>query len=93
MTFDDMKEYLNKIQNDSAQTKTLNAILACYQQVKILEQLVIDLQKKVNEIINEWNEQVTAEALNSDIEEDTPEWDAINEATVPADSQTVEEVK
>lgn len=97
MTIDEMSSYLNQIQNSSPQTKILSAILTCFQEVKQLEGLVIELQKKVNQIIGNWNTEIegvkNAEALNSDIEEDTHEEDIIDELTVPADSQSIEEVK
>ena len=58
MTFENMQEYLNKIQADRFQTKIMNALLSTYQEVKTLEKLVVELQQKVNEIISNWNEEI-----------------------------------
>ena len=51
MSFEEMQEFLNSIQAQKTQTKMMNAILTCFQEVKILEKMVVELQKKVNEII------------------------------------------
>lgn len=58
MTFEDMQNFLNGIQAEKPQTKIMNAILSCYQEVKILEKMVVELQEKVNEIIGNWNEEI-----------------------------------
>lgn len=71
MTKDEMFQYLNKIQEESESTKMLNAIATCFSEIKFTQDMVIDLQKKVNEIIDKLNnEEQSAEALNTDIQED-----------------------
>ena len=62
MTFEDMQKFLNKVQQEKTETKIMNALLACYQQVKNLEAVVIELQKKVNEIISNWNVEIEGAA-------------------------------
>lgn len=62
MTFEDMQKFLNKVQQEKAETKIMNALLTCYQQVKNLEAVVIELQKKVNEIISNWNTKIEGAA-------------------------------
>ena len=61
MTFQEMQEFLNRIQAEKPQTKIMNAVLTCYGEVKTLEGLVIELQQKVNEIIQNWNRQMQPE--------------------------------
>lgn len=83
MTFEDMQNFLNGIQAEKPETKIMNALLSCYQEVKGLEKMVIELQEKVNEIIGNWNEEIegvegtevveAADALNE--EEDAPDAD------------------
>ena len=91
MTFNDMQEYLNQIQKDRFQTRIMNAVLTCYQEIKTLEQAIIQTQQKVNEIIRSLNNQTeNAEALNPDIEEDEHQEDIIDECTGSADSNTQE---
>lgn len=58
MTFEEMQSFLNGIQAEKTQTKIMNALLSCYQQVKTLEKLVIELQEKVNQIAKNWNEEI-----------------------------------
>lgn len=70
MTFEDMQKFLNKVQQEKTETKIMNALLACYQQVKNLEAVVIELQKKVNEIISNWNIEIEG-AAPVEQEEDT----------------------
>ena len=81
MTKDEMFQYLNKIQEESESTKMLNAIATCFSEIKFTQDMVIDLQKKVNEIINKLNneeeEEQSAEALNTDIQEDNQERNGI----------------
>ena len=82
MTVQDMQKYLSNLQNDRYQTKVLNAILTCFSETKQLERLVIELQQKVNEIITNLNTKIEgADALNNDIQEDTPQEDLIEEDT------------
>lgn len=92
MTFNDMQEYLNQIQKDRFQTRIMNAVLTCYQEIKTLEQAIIQTQQKVNEIIRSLNNQTeNAEALNPEITEDTEQADIIVEDTGSASSSTPEE--
>ena len=58
MSFEEMQEFLNSIQAQKTQTKMMNAILTCFQEVKILEKMVVELQEKVNEIIGNWNTEI-----------------------------------
>ena len=58
MSFEEMQEFLNGIQAQKPQTKMMNAILTCFQEVKILEKMVVELQEKVNEIIGNWNAEI-----------------------------------
>lgn len=62
MSFEEMQEFLNGIQAQKPQTKMMNAILTCFQEVKILEKMVVELQKKVNEIIGNWNTEIEGAA-------------------------------
>ena len=62
MSFEEMQEFLNGIQAQKPQTKMMNAILTCFQEVKILEKMVVELQKKVNEIIGNWNTEIEGPA-------------------------------
>lgn len=102
MKFEDMRDFLQEIQNNDPQTKIMNAVLTCFQETKQLETLVIELQNKVNEIIIEWNKiqkednedkHESAEALNNDMPGDTPQEDMINEDTGAASLTTSEEVE
>lgn len=102
MKFEDMRDFLQEIQNNDPQTKIMNAVLTCFQETKQLETLVIELQNKVNEIIIEWNKiqkednedkHESAEALNNDMPEDTPQEGMINEDTGAAALTTSEEVE
>lgn len=91
MTFNDMQEYLNQIQKDRFQTRIMNAVLTCYQEIKTLEQAIIQTQQKVNEIIRSLNNQTeNAEALNPEITEDAEQADIIVEDTDSASSSTPE---
>lgn len=65
MTREEMQKYLIKIQEQNPQTKMLNAILTCFDQIKSLEKLVIELQQKVNEII-EFINMENAEPVNEE---------------------------
>ena len=51
MTREEMQKYLIKIQEQDPQTKMLNAILTCFDENKKLEKMIVELQQKVNEII------------------------------------------
>ena len=100
MTFEEMQEFLNKVQTEKTQTKIMNALLSCYQQVKQHEKMIIELQEKTNEMIIQWNKEFgvpednieDAETVNPDISEDMIEEDDLPEATVAA-NQEVQEVK
>lgn len=73
MTIEEMRDKLTNIQNESAQTKILNAILTCYSEIKILEQKLFQTQKTVNQIItliNNSTEKEDAKTVNS--QEDAP---------------------
>lgn len=61
MTFEEMQGFLNGIQAQKPETKIMNAILSCYQEVKQHEKLIIELQNKVNEIAKNWNEKIEGE--------------------------------
>lgn len=92
-----MQNFLNQVQADKAETKIMNAILSCYQEVKQHEKMIIEIQQKLNEIIKGWNEEVADEdaeeenaaALNPDISEDMIQEDDLVEYTGAA----VQEVK
>ena len=90
MTFEEMQSFLSKIQAEKPQTKIMNALLSCYQEVKEHEKLIIELQKKVNEIAKNWNSEIegvkdveveNAAALNPDISEDIIQEDDLLENT------------
>ena len=92
MTFEEMQEFLNKVQTEKTQTKIMNALLSCYQQVKQHEKMIIELQEKTNEMITQWNKEFgvpednieDAETVNPDISEDMIKEDDLPEATVAA---------
>ena len=92
MTFEEMQEFLNKVQTEKTQTKIMNALLSCYQQVKQHEKMIIELQEKTNEMIIQWNKEFgvpennieDAETVNPDISEDMIKEDDLPEATVAA---------
>ena len=79
MTREEMQKYLIKIQEQNPQTKMLNAILTCFDQIKNLEKLVIELQQKINEIIEFINKK-DAEPVNK-------EEDLINDYTGTASQE------
>lgn len=79
MIREEMQKYLIKIQEQNPQTKMLNAILACFDQIKNLEKKVIELQQKVNEII-EFINMENAESVNE-------EEDLINDYTGAASKE------
>lgn len=61
MTIEEMRDKLTNIQNESSQTKILNAILTCYSEIKILEQKLFQTQKIVNQIITLINNSTKSE--------------------------------
>lgn len=85
MTFEEMQNFLSKIQSEKTETKIMNAILTCYQEIKQHEKMIIELQEKVNEIAKNWNTEIEgvedAETVNADIAEDVVEEDDLPEAT------------
>lgn len=65
MTIEEMRDHLTKIQNESFQTKILNAILTCYAETKNQEQAIVEMQNKINEIISILNSgKKNAETVN-----------------------------
>lgn len=99
MTFEEMQSFLSKIQAEKPQTKIMNALLSCYQEVKEHEKLIIELQRKVNEIAKNWNSEIegieeeeeeNAAALNPDISEDMIQEDDLVEYTGAADQEVNE---
>ena len=98
MTFEEMQSFLSKIQAEKPQTKIMNALLSCYQEVKEHEKLIIELQEKVNEIAKNWNSEIegieeeeeNAAALNPDISEDMIQEDDLVEYTGAADQEVNE---
>ena len=55
MSFEEMQTFLSNFQDERPETKMMNAILTCYQDIDQLKKMVIELQEKVNEIIENWN--------------------------------------
>ena len=80
MTIDEMKDQLTQIQNESSQTKILNAILTCYAEIKGLERGLIETQQAVNQIIKVLN---NSEAKENIAETVNPEEDAPVNEPVP----------
>ena len=69
MSIDEMRDYLISAQQQTLQNKILSAILTCFQYIADLQEQVVDTQKKVNEIIGEWNnkeKEQGAAALNEE---------------------------
>lgn len=85
MTFEEMQSFLNGIQAEKTQTKIMNALLSCYQQVKTLENLVIELQEKVNQIAKNWNEEI--EGVSEDDIEDANIQEIIEENAAPVQQE------
>lgn len=85
MTFEEMQSFLNGIQAEKTQTKIMNALLSCYQQVKTLEKLVIELQEKVNQIAKNWNEEI--EGVSEDGIEDASIQEIIEENAAPVQQE------
>ena len=72
MTFEEMQSYLNGIQAEKPETKIMNALLSCYQEVKNLQRLVIELQEKVNQVIGNWNEEIEGVVEDGEIRDAAP---------------------
>lgn len=70
-----MKFFLTKTQEDMFETKVLNAVLSCFEEVKKLEGSLVETQQRLSEVIDHIN----AAALNTDISEDVSESDIIAE--------------
>lgn len=87
MTFEEMRDRLTNIQNQSAQTKMLNSILICFAEIKSQQEVIIKIQNKLNELIQAFNSKENdAETVNTDIEEDKPQEDIIDDFTDSAKS-------
>lgn len=52
MTIEEMQKELTQLHNDQFQTKLLNIILNIYNEIKGQQRAIIELQQKVNEIVN-----------------------------------------
>lgn len=76
MTIEEMNNVLTKISSETFQTKVLNVLLTQYNEIKTLEKLVIELQEKVNEIIDGWNDKESAAPVQ-------PEADALDNEMPP----------
>ena len=95
---EEMQKYLSQIQKESILTKVLTAILDLQSQVDNLNKELGINRGKIIEIVdfinNKFGTQQTsteaAEALNSEIEEDTLQEDIINEYPGSADQITSE---
>ena len=74
MTLDEMKDLLTQIQNESSQTKILNAILTCYAEIKGLERGLVKTQQAINQIIKVLNNSKAKENIAETVnpEEDAP---------------------
>lgn len=88
MNLQQMRDFLNSVQQERFETKVLNAILACFEQISMVKEALVETQEKMNEIIEEING--GAETLNPEIEGDTEEEAPIE--PVAADQNTIEEV-
>ena len=82
MTFEDMQSFLNGIQSEKAETKIMNALLSCYQEVKNHEKMIIELQEKVNEIAKNWNNEIEG-VEDAEVNEATEEENEAAEALNP----------
>ena len=93
MSFEEMQNFLNGIQAQKPQTKMMNAILTCFQEVKGLEKMVIELQEKVNQIARNWNKEIEGveEAEFVDAAPVQQEEDATNNDIAAATQITEEE--
>lgn len=93
MDLQQMRDFLNAVQQERFETKVLNAILACFEQISMVKNALVETQEKMNEIIEEINgANENAEALNPEIEEDSQE-EAPIEPDPAVDSAEVEEVE
>lgn len=72
MDLQQMTEYLNNIQQERFETKALNAILACFEEISRLKEALVETQEKMNEIIEEINgkeETETSQVVEVEAEE------------------------
>lgn len=75
MNLENIKTFLIKTQQESFQTRVLNAILSCFEEIENIKIELNETREKVNEVIKNWNE--NAETVNNDIEEDNEVEDAL----------------
>ena len=73
MTIEEMRDHLTQIQNESFQTKVLNSILTCYAEIKAQENALVEMQKKINEIIGILNKETTNAQEDTLINEPDPQ--------------------
>lgn len=73
MTIEEMRDHLTQIQNESFQTKVLNSILTCYAEIKAQENALVEMQKKINEIIGILNAETTNAQEDALINEPDPQ--------------------
>ena len=73
MTRDEMFKYLNNVQEESTETKILNAIAACFDEVKYVEDKVNELERKFKTVMGDGS----AAALNPEMPVDTNQMDII----------------
>lgn len=72
MDLQQMTEYLNNIQQERFETKVLNAILTCFEEISRLKEALVETQEKMNEIIEEINgkeETETSQVVEVEAEE------------------------
>ena len=84
MSFEEMQNFLNGIQAQKPQTKMMNAILTCFQEIKGLEKMVIELQEKVNQIARNWNKEIEGVEDAAPVQQ---EEDAINNDIAAAEEE------
>ena len=75
MDLESMKSFLIKTQEESFQTRILNSILTCFEEIENIKIELKEIREKVNEVIENWNE--NAETVNNDIQEDDEVEDAL----------------
>lgn len=77
MDLENMRSFLIKTQQESFQTRVLNSILTCFEEIENIKVELNETREKVNEVIENWNE--NAETVNDDIEEDIEVEDIVEE--------------
>lgn len=75
MDLESIRSFLIKTQQESFQTRVLNSILTCFEEIENIKIELNETREKVNEVIKNWNE--NAETINDDIEEDVEVEDAL----------------